>query len=319
MKTVLITAIAGDIAQGIATIVRETFPEWRLIGMDIHTRHGGELFVDKLFQAPKASDPCYGEWLDNLISREKIDICIPMSEAELLYFSQIRQKVFAGAKLVMANQKAIEVGSDKLATSDYLGSIGCEKPWTIPAEEFDSNTVLPCIFKPRRSAGSKAIFVCNSATDVEFYRNNYPPSVLQELLLPADKEVTCAIYRSLDGRTAVLQLLRTLVGGFTGWAQVIDEPDVYAQCTQLAEALDLKGAINAQLRLTDKGPRIFEINPRFSSTVLMRHRMGFQDVAWSIKDILGDKVEFNFPAIGTTAVRVHGTTILKIGVNGTSI
>ncbi|KKR81823.1 MAG: Alkyl hydroperoxide reductase, F subunit [Parcubacteria group bacterium GW2011_GWD2_40_9] len=88
MKTVLITAIAGDIAQGVATILRETFPKWRLIGTDIHARHGGNLFVDQLLQAPRADDPGYDEWLGELIERESIDICIPMSEAELLHLSE---------------------------------------------------------------------------------------------------------------------------------------------------------------------------------------------------------------------------------------
>ena len=36
---------------------------------------------------------------------------------------------------------------------------------------------------------------------------------------------------------------------------------------------------------------IFEINPRFSSTVLFRHLMGFEDVLWSIQDKLGLSVE----------------------------
>jgi carbamoyl-phosphate synthase large subunit len=318
MKTVLITAIAGDIAQGIASIIRETYPDWRLLGMDIHARHGGELFVDKLFQAPKASDPSYDDWLRDIIDKEKIDICIPMSEAELLHLSDRQQQEFIGVKFITANQKAIEVGSDKLTTSDYLHSIGCERPWTKPAEEFGVGTPLPCIFKPRRSAGSKAVFICNTSVDVEFYRNNYPPAVLQELLLPADKEVTCAIFRSQDGRTAVLQLLRTLVGGFTGWAQVIEDPDITAQCTRLAESLDLKGAINVQLRLTDKGPRIFEINPRFSSTVFMRHRMGFQDVVWSLQDALGENVVYGYPEVGTTAVRVQGAALCTQQIEGAS-
>jgi carbamoylphosphate synthase large subunit len=36
-------------------------------------------------------------------------------------------------------------------------------------------------------------------------------------------------------------------------------------------------------------PYIFEINPRFSSTVFIRSELGFNDVAWS----LGDKSTFN--------------------------
>jgi carbamoyl-phosphate synthase large subunit len=311
MKTLLITAIAGDIAQGIARIIREVFPDWQLIGMDVHTRHGGEHFVDKLFTAPLASDFRYDEWLEELIDQNRIDICIPMSEAELLHLIQTRKKKVSGAKFVMPNFKAIEIGCDKLETSHFLETIGCEGPWTIPTEEFSESTPLPCIIKPRRSAGSKSVHICNSISDLDFYRKKNPASILQELLLPADKEVTCAVFRDRNGRTAVLQLLRTLVDSATGWAKVVDFPEITRQCRQLAEGLELRGSINVQLRVTDNGPRIFEINPRFSSTVLMRHKMGFKDVFWSLQEALGETVEFFSPEVGTTAARVQDAVLLK--------
>ena len=309
-KTVLITAIGGDIAQGVATIVRESFPDWRLIGTDIHDRHGGSLFVDTVIRAPTAGAADYDAWLQQLITRESVDICIPMSEAELTHLARLPIAGIPRDRLLMANETAVDVGSDKLRTAQFLTSIGVPAPWTIPAEEFDASTPLPCMFKARRSAGSKAVFRCDSARAVEFYRDRYPFAVLQELLLPPDQEVTCAVFRTRAGATAVLQLLRTLVGGFTGWAQVIDDADVRAQCTQLADALDLRGAINVQLRITAGGPRIFEINPRFSSTALLRHRLGFQDVLWSIRDALGQAVTIHQPSAGMTAVRVQGVGII---------
>ena len=36
-----------------------------------------------------------------------------------------------------------------------------------------------------------------------------------------------------------------------------------------------------------KGPVIFEINPRFSSTVRFRDLLGFKDIQWSIEDMIG--------------------------------
>ncbi len=310
MKTVLVTAIAGDIAQAIALIVRETLPDCRILGVDVHDRHGGGLLVDEWYLAPPASSPDYGPWIEALVRRESIDACVPMSEAELRHFAATGLKEVAGARLVMPNAKAIEVGSDKLATARFLESIGCPAPWTISADECRPSTPFPCVFKPRRSAGSKGVFVCKSAEEARFFAERYPEAVLQELLLPEDREVTCAIYRTKDGRTAILQLLRTLVGGFTGWAKVIDDPDVRSQCERLAESLDLRGPINAQLRLTDRGPRIFEINPRFSSTVLMRHRMGYRDVAWALKEMIGEPFDVSIPPVNTVAVRTQGASLL---------
>ena len=309
MKTILITGIGGDVGQAVATIVREMFPAWRVLGMDIHGRHGGSFFVDEAYLAPSVADSRYDGWLESLIARERVDLCVPTSEAELIHLAGTSRTSVAGARLVMANRQAIDVGSDKLRTAEFLGSLGLERPWTIPVEAFSAATEMPCIFKTRRGAGSKAVFVCHMAEEVAFYRDKYPAAILQELLLPADREVTCAVYRSQTGHTGVLQLLRTLVGGFTGWAQVIDDPEITAQCVRIAEALDLRGSINVQLRLTDAGPRIFEINPRFSSTVLIRHRMGYRDVVWSLQEMCGYEMTAHQPAAGTIGVRVFNAAV----------
>lgn len=310
-KNVLITAIGGDIAQGIAAILRQSFPDWRLTGIDVHSRHAGSLFVDRFREAPRASDAAYEDVLKTIVNQDAIDLVIPMSEAELQLLASRGHNEIGGAGLLMANPLAIEVGADKLRTAQFLASIGVPAPWTELSENFLAQKHLPCIFKPRRGAGSKAVFRCETAEEVAFYRDWHADAIVQELLLPSDQEVTCGVFRTGNGRIAVLQLLRTLTGGFTGWAQVIDDPEVFSQCFRLAEALNLRGSINVQLRITENGPRIFEINPRFSSTVLMRHQMGFSDLVWSIQDLAGENIQFFSPQAGTTAVRLQGAQLLK--------
>ena len=313
-KNVLITGIGGDIAQGIAAILRQSFPCWHLSGVDVHSRHAGSLFVDKFQEAPKASDSGYEDALKRVVDRDAIDLVIPMSEAELILLGSLGYSKIGGAGLLMANPLAIEVGADKLKTARFLKSIDVPGPWTDIPENFLPQKHLPCIFKPRRGAGSKAVFRCETATEVEFYRQRYCDAVVQELLLPAEQEVTCGVFRTGEGRIAVVQLLRTLTGGFTGWAQVIDDPEIFLQCSRLAEALNLRGSINVQLRVTENGPRIFEINPRFSSTVLMRHQMGFCDLVWSIQDLMGEDVHLFSPLAGTTAVRLQGAQLISTNI-----
>jgi carbamoyl-phosphate synthase large subunit len=63
----------------------------------------------------------------------------------------------------------------------------------------------------------------------------------------------------------------------------VENPDIDQLLVRIAKGLNLVGSINVQLRLTSKGPIVFEINPRFSSTVFFRHLMGFDDVIWSLQ------------------------------------
>ena len=82
-KVILITGIGGDISQGVATILRENRPDLRLIGVDIHSQHGGHLFVDQFALVPKASAPDYMDTLKAIVRKYSVDIVIPMSEPEL--------------------------------------------------------------------------------------------------------------------------------------------------------------------------------------------------------------------------------------------
>lgn len=314
MTCVIVTAIGGDVAQGVARILREARPDWTLIGTDISDQHGGTGSVDRFVKAPRAGDG-YPEWLAGLASEFAADFCVPMNESELSALVGQAEDRIAGARLVWAGRQAIGVGADKLRTVEFLGEIGLPAPWATlePAEIAPRD--YPCIYKPRAGAGSRSVFVCRDAEDAAYLARRHPNGLFQELLLPDDAEITCAVFRSRAGSTVILQLLRRLAGGATAWARVIDDPQVDRQCRAIAEALDLRGAINVQLRLTPDGPRVFEINARFSSTALMRHRMGFCDVVWTFQDLMDEAPEFALPAAGTEAARTQDAFVLQPNPN----
>jgi carbamoyl-phosphate synthase large subunit len=90
---------------------------------------------------------------------------------------------------------------------------------------------------------------------------------------------------------------------------VIEDKATSLMCQLIAQGLDLRGSMNIQLRLTDMGPRVFEINPRFSSTVLMRHRIGFSDVLWALDEAEGASVIFPEISRDKVIVRVQGAAV----------
>ncbi|MFZ4776996.1 MAG: ATP-grasp domain-containing protein [Terrimicrobiaceae bacterium] len=306
-QTILITGIGGDIGQSVALILRESRPDIRLIGVDIHSQHGGPLFVDRCELVPAAAAPGYFEALKGIVQKHSVDFVIPMSEPELgacLPF----QEMAPGVKWITPGARVVETGLDKLATISALTGLGIPVPWTIPAKG-GSPICYPCILKSRYGSGSRSVFTLSNGEDLSYLVKRWPDAVLQEMLLPAERELTCAVYRTLQGRVASLLMLRRLTGGFTGWAKVIHDEDTSRMCEAVAHGLDLRGSMNIQLRLTDQGPRIFEINPRFSSTVLMRHRIGFTDVLWALSEAEGQTVQFPTIPIGVTMVRIQGAML----------
>jgi carbamoyl-phosphate synthase large subunit len=106
-------------------------------------------------------------------------------------------------------------------------------------------------------------------------------------------------------------LQRKLIGGSTSWAKTIINKEIDIMCKQVADNIDLLGSMNIQLRLTDNGPKIFEINPRFSSTLLMRHLIGFQDLIWAINDSLDIENSYTSIPAGIELARTQDAVILK--------
>ena len=308
MKSILITGIGGDIAQGVARIIRSKWPDCKLYGSDTHHFHGGNLFVDECFILPLAGDPTYVNSVRDVINNHSIEVLLPMSEPELAVLSVLLDEL-GESRSVFPGKNVLSVGLDKLSTNRELMKYNLPAPWTVLVSEGEPLS-YPCIIKSRTGAGSRAVFTVGDIEEVKYLVNKYPKAIYQELLEPADREVTCAVYRTRDGRVSTLLMLRRLTGGFTGWAAVIEDTQATHMCKTIAEGLDLRGSMNVQMRLTEQGPRVFEINPRFSSTVLMRHHLGFTDVIWALEELQGNHVEFPDIGSGQIMVRIQDAAVL---------
>lgn len=297
MPRALITATGGDVGQSVSYLMHRHFAEFTLVGCDMNDSDAARAAVDFFSVAPRADSDEYLPWLRLLIEAQGIDIIIPTSDAELSALARV-----SDLPMIMAGPMAIEIGSDKWRTAEYLASLGIPGPWT---DTTYPPRALPCVIKPRSGQGSKNVAICRTAEQAATAWSDAGELALaQELLAPSDQEITCAVYRSATGEIRVIQLLRRLEGGMTSWAQVIEEPRILAQCETLARRLEVTGSINVQLILTDEGPRIFEINPRFSSTVAMRDALGFSDLKWAVDEFLGRALpEFSVCAVGSTVTR----------------
>jgi len=306
MKRILVTAIGGDVGQSIAQCLRHYNKDLVLIGTDSHQKHGGSLFVDEFFTVPSAKNPDYLNAISDIIKNNHIDVTIPVNENEL----KVLVNVCHDLKLIQCGKKIINTGLDKLATMEFFKTLRIDVPWTINADN-EQPYDFPCIMKLRFGSGSRSIFIINSIAEAKFFSDKYPGCVFQELLEPFEKEITCGLYRTMDGCIATIQFERLLVGGLTVWARVVNNKQVENLLNVIADGWKLKGSINIQLRITEKGPMVFEINPRFSSTAYMRHKLGFTDVIWSLKEFFNEQIKLTSAETGSVLVRKHDVMILS--------
>jgi len=113
-----------------------------------------------------------------------------------------------------------------------------------------------------------------------------------------------------------LIMLRELVDGTTSNITVVNNEKINDVLIHVANEMNLQGALNVQLRLTESGPQIFEINPRFSGTLVMRHLLGFKDLYWYVEYMINKTPLPTYDvSIGSNVVRVDDWHSYKVTID----
>ena len=297
---VLVTAIGGDVGQAIALVLKRHYPDCEIVGSDVKKIASKMDLVDKYLVSPPAEDLNFLGWMKQTILDHGITRVIPASDAEVIALLETDD---IGASVVGPSKSAVTISKDKLLTANFFSENEIDGPQTQDILSV-APTSYPVIVKPRSGRGSRDIYICNDIEDLASLRHKFPQSIVQEMLSPADAEMTCAVYRSEISGTRDLVMNRKLSGGTTSWIRVVEDDRISRYCEKIAECLNLRGSINIQLIATIEGPKAFEINGRFSSTVAMRDQLGFCDLHWSIQDqVFGKSSPYVPPKAGTELFR----------------
>jgi carbamoyl-phosphate synthase large subunit len=296
---VLVTGCGGDIGQSVGKILNEYNIVNNLYGCDISDKNAAKFIYSNFFLGLPCKDSNYISNLEIIVKKKKIDFIIPISEPELRFLSKLKISKIGSAELILASAEALEVGFDKLKTADFLKKENFPFPITNSVADLENIGNFPVIMKSRLGSGSSNVVIVEDYDTFVFLKNKNPDFIVQEFLDGENGEYTCGVFRSKIGIIRSIIIKRELIGGFTGYGEVIANKEIDKLLNDVAEKLNLIGSINIQLRLTSKGPVVFEINPRFSSTVRFRHLLGFKDLEWSIEDKIGLPIsEYTETAIG---------------------
>ncbi len=296
---ILVTGVGSEVGQGIIKALRLSKYKCNIVGSDANPDSAGFFMSDSHYVIPMAASKDYLDKVINICKNNGIKLIFPGTDQELKILSKNRL-LFKNINtlLIVQPEKLLDIFSSKYNTYQFLKDNGIPVPETmlidgkVDIKKVVSRFGFPVILKPDFSNGSKNIYLAHGKEELNLYLqlSKNKQYVVQQYLPDEDEEYTCAVFNCKRLKEPyVIIFKRKLVEGVSGIAEVIFDEDIMSVCRKVAKYSDLEGAINIQLRKFKNIPFIFEINPRYSSTVGIRANCGFNDVQMAVDYFLFGK------------------------------
>jgi len=304
MIRILVTGVGSLLGQGVLKSIKDSSIDCNVTGTDYFPSAIGLYWVDKGYILPDILKPEISEsqWIDALISiinREKINIVLPGLDFEIPILARNKSTIEkqTGVVLVVSSKEIVTVADDKWETVKYLKDNNFHYPESsLPdaMHNFLHTNSFPLIVKPRFGHTSENVFIVKNKSQLHKAIQKCDKPIIQEYLGDPDQEYTCGATCVDSEIVTLISLRRTLKNGNTqhAFCEKTDEIDAYVR--KLTLSLKPYGPINFQLRLTDRGPVVFEINPRFSGTTSIRALFGVNEVEAVIKKLTGAETESEY-------------------------
>ncbi len=291
---VLVTGTGGLLGQGIMKALRSSRRTGRIVAVDASPLAVGLHVADRAHLVPLATSERYVSEVIRIAREERVSAILCGTDTELGTLAGHRPAIESatGAKLITSDPRAVTIANDKWLTVQFLKEHGYDAPRSALADgalALADEVGFPLFAKPR--GGSASIGVVKVRTQDDLARAlESPGMIVQEYLTPDDEEYTVGAL-VFDGRCrATVSLKRTLRHGNTHTAVCDVFPEVDRYVAEVASRLPgAFGPTNFQLRLTARGPVVFEINARFSGTTPLRAELGFNEVEAVLEHVLEGK------------------------------
>ncbi len=268
-----------------------------VVTTDINPLSPGLYFSDRHYMVPLTTDPQYIPIVKSICFKERIHLLVPTIDDELPLFGAAADSFLSmGVRVAVSSAETGTVCNDKHLTTRFLGGKGLPVPRTwLPSEIKPERMPYPLFLKPRCGRGSVGAYPIANERELRFFLNYVPDPVVQEYL--PGSEFTIDVLADFSGKViSVVPRERLVVrSGVTDRGKTWNNPTLIQLGIRAAEALQIRGAANIQLKYHDGTGTVFEVNPRFSGGIPLTIAAGADFPMWMIEMRCGRRVK---PCIG---------------------
>jgi len=296
---VLITAASRRVPliQAFSQALKRLGLRGNVITTDMNSLSPGLYFGSNHYIVPLTTDPQYIPIVKSICFRERIHLLIPTIDDELPLFGRHAEDFEAmGIRVSVSSERTGLICNDKYSTAQFLRGKGIPFAETWLPQDLDIPRLkYPLFLKPRTGRGSVGAFPIKNEKELHFFLEYVPDPVVQQYL--SGKEYTVDLLADFRGRviSAVPRERMVVRSGVTDRGKTFNHPGMIQLAVRAAEALEIRGAANIQMKLDQEKATIFEINPRFSGGIPLTIAAGADFPAWLIEMSCGRNVR---PCIG---------------------
>lgn len=307
--TILLTGGGGA---GTVEIIRtlQATGRYRIVAVDASPYAAGLALADRGYAVPLATDPTYQAVMERIVRDEQPVAVAPLVDEEILPLHAVVARLPEPRPRVLTPTAAFCAATlDKWQTFLALRAADIPTAPTWLGSQAPA-AAYPAVIKPRDGRGSRDLAYVADARQAAARlacaarpANDY---VIQERL--DGQEYTVSVIVALGGPTLAVVPKEVLVKrGITQVGVTRQAPAIDRLCRDVQERLHADGPFNVQLMLRPDGaPVVFEINPRYSTTVALTIAAGIHEVDVVVRHALGEPV--GALAFQPDLVMVRGTT-----------
>jgi carbamoyl-phosphate synthase large subunit len=248
---------------------------------------------------PMAGDPDYQGALEAIVRQYDIGLVISLNDLELPRLASLKSALEAlGARVAIADREVVNLCFDKLQSVDFLGRHGIGVPLTYASLQKALAAVgrrelsYPLMLKPRWGTASIGVEVAHDRDSLE-HGFRYLERKMRHTMLGEGscKSPSCAILiqQMMRGEEYGLDIINDLDGGYaatiakrklsmrageTDKAITVSDPALTALGNQLGRVLRHRGNLDCDVFVTQDGPFVIDLNPRFGGGYPFSHTAG---------------------------------------------
>lgn len=229
--------------------------DWNIIGIDIDNKSSGLYKVSKSYIVPKYSEKNCFDVIEEIISKENVNLVFPSINEGLLGWSK-RKKYFLdkySTNVIISDENAINICIDKWNIYNFFIEHNIPTPKTSLTLEYE-------LVKPRIGRGSTGIFL-KSELDNNFNMEGY---ISQEIV--KGEEYTIDVLCDLNSKPIYI-IPRKRIGvesGVSVKGVTVYDKDMIGYCKKIIKKLNPIGIINIQCFKSEQKIYFIEINPRIA-------------------------------------------------------